>query len=357
MAMIVAACGGGTTAESTTTVDDQTETTLAATTTTAAPAPAAPDAQRLTYNLEPGSSTQYEVTLDQSIDMTAEGDAAAMGEEEMPGEMSIDLVGTTTFTHSVAEGPEPGTFEITIVGDFSDLEITGTVDGESIADEIPDFATMDPVEHTIVVDESGHPIGDDSGEFDDLFGGLDGMGGFGDLSGMAGIEFSHVGPEFPEEEVTVGDSWSEIIEVPGMSEDDSITTEINSTVTGTDTVDGAEVLVIETQSVTSAIEFDLAEFLLGFMFAFAPEGTEGSADLEGLEDLRFLFSIDETTTDLTTWFDAEEGVARQAEYNGGTHLVMDINMPDEESGEMVGFKVDMSVDQTVGYRLVGGPTA
>ena len=277
----------------------------------------------------------------------------------MPGDASINIVGTTVFTHSIADGPEPGTYEITITGDFTDLEITGTVDGEAITDEVPDFAAMEPVERTIVVDESGRPVGEDFGEMGGLFGGD--MGGFGGLDSLgdlgSGFEYSHVGPQFPDEPVAVGDTWTDSFEVPmdmfGTGDAEPITTEIVSTVTDTDTIDGAEVLVIETTSTTSAIEFDLANILIGFMMAFVPEGEEADVDLNVLADeLRFLFSIDESSSLATTWFDAEAGFARQAEHSGGTHLVMDLNMPDEETGEMSGVIVDMTVQQSVGYRLI-----
>jgi len=350
LVLTVAACGGATTEETTTTD------AAPATTTTQAPAEA-PDAKRLTYSLEAGTSYEYEVTLDQSIQMATEGDTTAMGDEEIPGDMSVAVKGTTTFSHSVAEGPEPDTYEITITGDFSDLSITGTVDGEPI-DELPDIAAMDPIEHTVVVDASGRPIREDSDEFGDLFGSFGGVPDMGDLGSLgSGFEFSHVGPQFPDDELTVGDTWTDTVEAPMTMGEDPVTTEIVSTVTAVEEIDGAEVLVIETTSTTSAIEFDLAEFLIGFLMAFAPEGGEGSEDLEALtENLRFLFSIDETVNDLITWFDAEAGLARKADYSGGTHLVMDINMPDEESGEMIGFILDMTLDQSVGYRLLGAET-
>jgi hypothetical protein len=354
LAIVATACGGAATEGiSTTTIPEDTTTTTEVQTT--------PDAQRLSYSLEPGTSYEYEVGLDQQIEVTTEGDASALGDEEIPGNLSVSIQGITKFTHTVEAGPDPDTFEITITGDFTDMEVTGTMDGEPIVNsELPEFAQMDPVEVTVLVDGQGNvitPEKDD--EFGDLFGGglgdLESLGGIGGLGG-SGVEFGHIGPQFPDEEVTVGDTWTDTVEIP-MMEGDPVTTEILSEVVGTDTVDGAEVLVIETHSVTSMIEFDLAQFLLGFFMAFAPDSTEGSDDLSDLEDLRFLFSIDETVTDLTTWFDPEAGYARQADYSGGVHFVMDLNMPDDESGEMIAFVMDMSVIQKVTYRLTSADNA
>lgn len=356
LTLMLAGCTDGDAAQTTTTQVPE------ATTTSMEPAP---EAMLLTYSLEPGSSIFYEVDLEQHIDLTSEGDASAAGDEELPATMSIDLNGTTTFTHTVAEGPEPGTYEVTIQGEFTDLDVEGTIDGEPVQPgDVPDVAEMEPIDLTVIVDEQGNPISQPD-EAGDLFGGdLGGLGGLGGLENLApGAELGRfVGPPLPDEPVTVGDSWSEIVEIPmpmGL-EGNPVTTEINSEVTQTGTVEGEEVLVIETEMITSMIEFDLAEFLIGFFSAFLPDDAseEDRAELDALiEDLRFLFIIDESVANMTTWFDADAGLARQAELDSATHMIMDLNMPDEATGEMMGFVLDMDINQTVTYQLVDPPEA
>ncbi len=309
---------------------------------------------KLSYSLTPGDSHTYEVEIDQLIEMTAEGDAAALGDEEdLPGALSINLTGTTTFTYAVAEGPEPGTYAVTITGNFTDLDMAGTIDGASVEEtEIPDFTELDPIDVTVIVDEQGNIIPSDD-EFGDLFSG--GLGAFEDLTGSGSTPGRFIGPPFPDDEVSVGDTWTETIELPGMLTDEAVTTEITSEVTGTDTIDGNDVFVIDTRSVTGMVEFDLAELLLGFFLAFAPDegSAEEQAELDALaESLRFLIAIDETVSDMTTWFDAEAGQAVQADFSSLTRFVMDLNMPDDETGEMIGFVLDMTLDQDVTYRLV-----
>jgi hypothetical protein len=144
------------------------------------------------------------------------------------------------------------------------------------------------------------------------------------------------------------------VEIPTLPGDDPITTQIDSIVTGTETVDGAEVFVIETTTTTSAIEFDLAELLVGLMSAFVPDGAtdEEMAEFDAMiEQLRFAFAIDETVAELTTLFDYEAGLAHRADFANTTHLVMDISVPDEETGELLEFEMDMTVSQEVAYRL------
>lgn len=320
-----------------------------------------PDAVKLSYALEPGTTFRYEVTLDQHIDMTTTGDPSAMGDEEIPGEMSLDVSGTTTFSHAVADGPEPGTFEVTITGDFTDLTFDGTIDGEPIdPTELPDMAEIEPVDVTVVVDEQGNIVRSDEDGMGDLFGGSGDLGGFGDLAAPGMDPGRFVGPSFADREVTVGDVWSETIRVPVPMVGNEIVTEIVSEVTGTETIDGAEVFVIETTSTTSMIEMDLAEFLIGFFEVFVSEDAsdEDLAELESLkESLRFSFAVDESTTESTTWFDHAEGYSRKADYSGGMHMVVDINMPDETTGEMVEFGMEMTTDQSVSYRLLDATSA
>jgi hypothetical protein len=353
LALVAAACNASP-------VDDPSSNTAAP------PAPTtteAPEAMLLSYQLEAGTVFTYEVELDQAIDITTNGDASALDEEGIPGEMSIRVTGTSNFTHSVADGTDPGTFAVTITGDFAALEFSGTVDGEPVdQSEIPDLAAIEPVDITVIVDEQGNVISGGGGELEDLFG-MGGMGGFGGLE-----DFSQsmqpgrfVGPPLSDGEVAVGDTWSETIEIPMMGEGaEPATTDIESTVARTDTLDGVEVMVIDTTISTSAIEIDLAEILIGMLEAFLPEDAtdEERAELAAIsEDLRFGFSLAPSVATMTTWFDPSAGLARTSEFAGDNHFEMSINAPDEASGEMIAFGMVMEISQKVGYRLVDSGNA
>lgn len=323
---------------------------------------AGPEAVQLSYSLEAGTTNTYEVDMDQTIEMTATGDSTAMGDEGLPGDLSINMVGTSTFTHTVSEGPEPGTFEVHIVGDFSDLTFSGTVDGEPVDEsEIPDMAQMGPIDTTLVVDEQGNVIPEDlEGIEDGLlgdFGGLDMLQGLGGGSAALG---QFVGPPLTEEEVTVGDTWSETIEVPSLPDSDPVVTQVDSEVVGVEDLNGNEVFVIETTTTTSPVEFDLAQILVGFMTAFVPEDAsdEERAEIDALvEQLRFVVSVDETVADLTTRFDPADGLAKQADFANTSHMVMDVNIPDETTGDLVAFGMDMTITQDVSYRLTDSSSA
>jgi len=355
LALVVAACGGAVSDETTTTEgSDDPVTTISAN---------LPDGQLLSYSLEAGAQYEYEVDLVQHIEMSASGEGAAFGDEDIPGEAVFDVTGTAVFTHTVAEGPEEGTYAITIVGEFADLEVSGTVDGEPVdseadfQDTVGGIAGVEPIEVTVIVDEKGNPVLNDEG-IEDPF-----AEAFSDLSGLAavpapGIEPGQfVGPGFSDEEVTVGDAWSETVETPGLG-GTPIVTEVTSTITGMDQVDGNEVYVVETNTSISPIVFDFAEFFIGIMTAFGtPEG-EDAAEFEAMiEQIRFLISIDASEADSVTWFDAEAGVARRYTLVADNHLVVDINTPDETTGEMSGLIMDMVIDQEIEYRLITAPPA
>lgn len=355
LALVLAACGGGGDPTTTTSGSDQPTTTEAPTTSTTA-APSA-EATRLAYALADGQSYTFEIDLDQNLTMQASGDTSAMGEEEMPENADLAISGTGLFTYTVAAGSQAGTFEIRVVGEFSDLEVSGTVDGEPVdPSEIPEIAEVEPIDLTFVVDEQGNPVGGDNeleGMFEGLLGGLEGLSG---LSGGSG-DLRFFGPPLADKEVAVGDSWTNTIEMPGMEEDQVFTTEIESTVTGTENIDGASTFVIETTSSTPLIEFDMAELIVGmlegFLHMFGEPSEEELAEFMAMADqIRFFFRVPATSSESTAWFDAEAGITRKLEASGSAQIHLDVAMPDQETGEMVALKMDMTTSQNLTFRLV-----
>lgn len=350
--LIVACSGGGSDGSATTDAGaDQPATTLASA-----------EAVLLSYSLESGATYEYAVDLDQTIEMTATGDTTVMGGEGLPADLSIDVNGTSTFTHTVSEGPEPETFEIHIVGDFSDLTFSGTIDGEPVDESgIPDLAQVEPVDVTVVVDAQGNVIPESfEGIEDGLFGDFGGLDMLQSLGGGSAALGQFVGPPLSEDEVTVGDTWSETIEAPALPGSDPVVTQVDSEVVAVEELDGNEVFVIETTTTTSPIEFDLAQILVGFMTAFVPEDAtdEERAEIDALvEQLRFVVSVDATVANLTTRFDPTDGLVKQADLANTTHMVMDVNIPDETTGDLAAFAMDMTITQDVTYRLTGSGSA
>ncbi len=355
LTLVLAACNGSEAGESTTTAggsgDDPTTTTQET--------PAAEE-MLLTYSLGAGDTFVYDVVIEQNIEMSSDGEGSSFGDEELPGSALVDLTASGTFTFEVADGPEPATYSVTITSDLTEVDATGTVDGEAIdSDDAPEFAEIEPVSVTVVVDEQGNVIPDSptaEDPFADLFGGLGGMG----PGAIPGAELGQFfGPPFPDDEVAVGDTWSDTFETPGLGAE-PFSTAVTTTVTGVDTIDGVDVLVVESDVTVDAFEFDLGEFFVGLFSGFLPEdaSAEEQAEVDALiEKLRFVMSFDESGSQSTTYFDPEAGITRQFDVTSSSLIEMDINFPDEESGELIGFIMNMAVDQTVSHKLVNGPSA
>ncbi len=352
-ALVLAACVPS--AGDTTSTSAETTTTIAGSTTTTTPGVDLPVLLR--YDLQAGQTIRYEVDLDITMELSTIGDSSALGAEGMPALAKVRLAGTTPFVYVVAETEDPGVFEITITADFSSLEVSGEIDGAPIpAGEVPEFAEMAPIDITLRVDEQGNVIADE--------GGLGGMfgGDLGDLQGFNGPASglgNFIGPPFPDQELEVGSTWTKTMDIP-MPFVDPATTTIDSEVVGTGTFSGVEVLIIETTTTTSRVEIDLADFLIGLMESFTPDdaGNEDLAELEALrEHLRFLMSVDESVTDMTTSFDPVAGMVMAADFSFASTMAMDVNILDETTDEFVEFAMEVNISQVVAYRLVGGDGA
>ena len=236
--------------------------------------------------------------------------------------------------------------------------MTGTVDGEDIEDageDIPDFAGMEPIDVTFIVDDQGNIVSDGD-EMGDPFAGM--FGDFGSMgSGITGMQPGQfVGPALSGEEVTVGDTWSETVETP-LFGDQSVTTNVESTVTGTDEVDGHEVLVIDTATTVDPITVDLAEFLAGFLGGFLGEGEDDPDAQEMLDQIVFEIQVSDAGGDSTALFDPEAGLTRQFDVNSSAAIGFNINMPDETTGEMTGGQIEMTLDQQLTYTLLSSSGA
>lgn len=342
MLVIVAACSdpSGDPGDGTTVPDSQAEAVL------------------LSYSLTAGTDYTYDLEVTQNIVMTAEGNGSSLGEEDFPGSADIEMTARGTITYTVADGTKPNTYEVTITGSFDDVTATGTVDGEDIeSGEVPDFAEIQPVEMTLIVDEQGNIIPDELGA-DPTAGLLGGMENLTDLPG-ANLAAQFFGPPFGDEPVTVGQAWTTTNTTPGPGDEPTVTT-TEGRVTGIDAVDGVEVFVVESTSETSPVEFDLAEFFVGLFSGFMPASPapEEQEELQALIDgLRFAVSVDGARANSTTLFDPVTGVAHNFESQNSSNVAMDINFPDEATGELVGFVMEMKVDQSSNLRLVSAPNA
>lgn len=362
--LALAACGDGAAGPSPTVAAGDLPTTTAAPTTTTTAARL--EAAALAYRYEPDTNLVYRLDLEQRIGMRAEGDQGAFGDDELPLDADLRMSASTLMTYEVYPGPDEGTSEITITAEFADVAVEGSVNGEPFdpAEDDLDVGEIAPIDVTVVVDEQGNVLSvsgaDDAAAL--LGPGLSGLQSLG--SGDLGRP---LGPAFPEGELAVGDSWAEERSEEGP--DGPIVTRTAHTVVASEVLEGVPVLVIESVSETDAVELDMSEFFRALFEGFAgmAEGMTGTTsatettvppDLEEmLEQLVFTISLSPGRATATTWFDPATGVVRKAEQDSVVSMTMTFRGPDDETGELVGFTMEMDVDQTAAYVLEEGAGA
>jgi len=346
-AVLVAACGPG---EAT----PPSSTTLPTTTT----APAA-EAAVFSYSYEPGDRHDYAFALDQTLQMTvtAEGDDSLLG-GDLPGNINVTTSIAGNVSYDIAEGPEPGTRQISISGVFDELAIDGTIDGEPVDEAmIEDGAVPDLVEVpdiTIVVDERGHLVSVDGAEVPEDF------PFFGDPFSELG-EFTsgglggHFGPAFPDEPLAVGDTWSsaQSEEMEGVDASMSITSTYE--VTGTEIRDGHEVMAIDFTTDTSEVVLDLGEMFQALFDAFGELGDGTSDPTAELPQITFLITVAPSTANGTVWFDQEAGIVRKFSQDTATTISMLMDFSDAEA--VVRTAVTMDLDMQLEAELLAGPSA
>ncbi len=348
-ALTAAACGGGTPAatDPAAPADD-----------TASPPASGPQIAPASFQYDYDDVVEYALTLDQTLTMRADGDASGFGDGryKLPVEMEADVRADLTLRYETSPGPDPGTTTVRLTSEVTNLVVEGTINGEPAADT--DMAqlgptTLPPVDVTVIVDERGNVVeiessGEDLGA---LFGGL------GSLENLGTSRLGRpVGPAFPEEPVGVGDTWTETTETEGP--EGPIVTRATHTVVGTDVVAGRDVLVVESVYETDGFSFDFTDFLRGFLEGFSDAAGEAGAPDEGelqdmLEQLVFRIDVSPTTSTVTSWFDPERGLVVEADGNDDTGMAMQFQGPNEETGAMERLDVDMSITQSVSYRLLG----
>ena len=333
--LLISACGSGSAV---------TTTTPPATTTTVL-------VGELAYAYADGDQLSYQISIEQDISMQADGNEVAMSSEDFPGTAEIaQMIGGSLF-YDISAGPEPGTNTLNITSELDQLEMIGTVNGEPVdptGDQL-DFASIEPIKATLVIDGQGKVLDAEAGGLD-LSQMLGDLGALQDLAG--GNLGQHLGPPFPGRSLSLGETWTDEQTVEALEQ--TVTTKASYTVTGRDEIDGHEVFVIESHATTSAFTLDLGQFLASLFGGFAgtAEDQASQAELEAmLAQLEFRISVDDVNVTGTTWFDPVAGLVRKAEQASDLAMTMDMAVPDEASGELMEMTMVMDMAQRMSAAL------
>lgn len=307
-----------------------------------------PPTTELRYGFSAGDTYTYNLDMSEHVVLDTQGAASAVTDQALPGTADVQIDATGTFVYTVAAGTDPGTYEISIEGDFSHVDVSGTADGEQVSgpSDLPQLGNIAPVSKTIVVDARGQVL-DRSQSPQDLFG----LGGT-PLAGLSGDLGQFVGPVLPADPVAPGDSWSLDYSNPDLG-DDPVDVSTTATLTGTETVDGIEALVIESETKTDEGTVDLADFFKGFLGAFGGGSTPDATTLPDLDQLVFRITTSPSTGNSRSWFDPDRGLVVRSTSAGPTSLTMDVTLPDD-SGDLQQFTMKLDTSQTLDYRLAEG---
>ncbi len=301
MAMLVAACGAG--------PDPSTDGGVVT-------------AQPLAYSLTGDLSLRYHTDMDTEI-TTSFGDAFKALDPSLSSDMVTKMEMAFDTGYRIESASEPGTYQVTMTLDGMELG-SGSVDtgGESFDfSDVPqgevDAALESQLSEVVyVIDAKGEilslKLGGLSIDVNALLGG----------TSSGGISSGHMfGPQLPDHDVQIGDSWTTTTE-QSLGEMDPIVTEQTHTILRGEERNGFDTWLIRTKATTGAYTITWAD-LLAMAEAFG--GLEAMGIDDSLsESYQMSMRSAPTSTTTLTWFDPDRGLAVATDVT--TNMVMTIEM-------------------------------
>jgi len=300
----------------------------------------------LRYAYQPGDSLTYAMTQQMTMDMAMTGSGAIGVAGTLDMSMDLDLV--SRLEYEIEEGPDPETIRMTI--GMTIIEGSGTIDTMGMTEEmsfddiLSEFGSM---EIALILDAQGDVI-------EIVVGGHELPPGlFGDLGNTSGFGLGspeHIGPQFPDGPIEVGRTWE--TEVVNDSFGIEVRVVSEHLITGTEVVAGRDTYRIETVTTTDPIVITFDDLVSLVAENAGDLGQEASAaEIEAamamfdVLDIEMNYRIDRSTVDMTSWFDAAEGVIVRVEWSGPMTMFLEMNnIP--ESGD-VEMSFEMSITQTM----------
>ncbi len=312
MALLIAACGGG---------SEQA-------------AGGSLMARSLAYSLTGDVELSYHAEMETQMTTTF-GEELQRIDPSMPSTMLTQMEMEFDSTYRVGEGPEPGTYRVAMTLDGIKLG-KGSVQmgGQSI--DLSDFpqAELDAAlasqmpEFVYVIDDKGAVI---SIEVDGTTVDVEGILGGTSASGFSGGQL--FGPQLPEGQVNVGDSWTTMSEQ--SIGDVVVVTEETHTIVRSEERNGYDTWVIRTEADTSGYTIEWADMVAMF------EEMGGIGQVDGMEEMppgfQMAMRASPAGTTMITWLDPELGRAVATEVM--TNMAMTMEM-----GGIPGMTGSMSMD-------------
>jgi hypothetical protein len=291
-------------------------------------------ARALAYSLTGEIELSYHADMEMEMTTTF-GDELLELDPSMPSTMLTQMEMAFDTTYRVEDGPEPGTYRVSMSLDDIDLG-KGSVQmgGESIDlsdlpdDEIDAALASQMPEFVYVIDEKGATV---SVEVDGVAVDVSGL-----FSGTAGSGFSGgqmFGPQLPEGEVNVGDSWTTSSEQ--QVGDVVIVTEETHKILRSEERNGYSTWVIRSDATTDGYTITWDDMVAMF------EEIGGIEQMEGMDEMPPSFQMamrsSPTSTTTMTWLDPALGRTVAMDVMTGMAMTM-------EMGGMPGLAGSFSMD-------------
>lgn len=300
--------------------------TLLATACGAGPDPAAEGgvitAQPLAYSLTGNLNLRYHTEMDTEM-TTSFGDAFQSLDPSLSSDMVTKMEMSFDSAYRIESGSEPGTYQVTMTLDGMELK-SGSVDAGSESFDFADLpqgqldAALDSqlTEVVYVIDEKGEILSMElAGLSIDVSALLGGTSSGGISSGQM------FGPQLPDHDVQIGDSWTTTTE-QAFGDMDPIVTEQTHTILRSDERNGHDTWLIRTEAITGAYTITWDDIL-------AMAEALGGLETMGIDDslsssYQMSMRSAPTSTTTITWFDPVGGVVVATDVT--TNMVMTIEM-------------------------------
>lgn len=279
-------------------------------------------ARPLAYSLTGDATFDYHVAMDMSMTTTF-GDAFKALDPSMPSSMETTMEMEFDSSYRIESGDEPGTYRVTLGLSGMELGAGGVSMGSESFDfsdlpqgDLDDVLEAQVAEVSYVIDEQGEVLSMEIAGVPFDVSGI--LGGTSSGGGNTGQMF---GPQLPEGEVTIGDSWTTVAtqELPGM---DPIVTEQTHTISGREERDGYDTWVIRTESSTDAytITWDDIVAMAASLGGLAEMGVDETMPPAFQMSMR----SSPTGSTMITWFEPDLGLTVAQDMS--TNLAMTMEM-------------------------------
>lgn len=294
------------------------------------------------YAYQPGDTLSYDVEVSANMVMEASGNTAVVGAMNGTMAMSVDERLALAF----AEGPDPASIQITMTQELLEGGARMTVAGQEQFIPFDQLAADMENEVVVVVNPQGKLLSASIGGIPLPAQLLTDLGGLG---GSTLLQPQQLGPEFPEEGLSVGEEWETTAAATVLGLE--ITQTSRHRVVGEEEVLGRAAYRIDSRITTGAISADLASMIAALRenpgLLGATDAAEVDAALAQFEALGvgIGFEMQQSTTSMTTWFDPVEGIVVQTQLESPAVMTMTMTgLP--EAGD-----VDVSIQMSSSQRM------